>query len=313
MPASNIYEKDLYQILGVSKSDNAAAIKKRYRTLARELHPDKTKGDKKLEEKFKEVSEAYEVLSDDKKRKEYDEMRDAIASGRIPKGGFTGQSGGPGFNGDFSQFFSNSGFDGDPQDIFSSLFGQGKRSRRGPDLETQSKITFRESVFGKELNLTVRPRNSDPITIKTRIPAGIKDGAKIRLKGRGGAGDGGNGDLYITINVETHPIYSRDNLNLLINVPITFTEATLGADIKIPTLENEEVTLRLPAGTQSGKTFRVKGRGIKTNQNTGDLLVTVQIQVPQRLDNKTKELISELAEKIPADTLREDLIAKARI
>jgi molecular chaperone DnaJ len=176
--AKDLYEKDLYKILGVNKSDGAAEIKKQYRKLARELHPDKTKGDKKLEDRFKEVSEAYEVLSDDKKRGEYDEMRDAIASGRMPRGGFPGGAGGGGFQGaDFQDLF---GGGGGAQDIFSTLFGGGRAPRRGGDIQTETSISFRDSIFGTELNLKIAPQGSSTSTISTRVPAGINDGAKIK-------------------------------------------------------------------------------------------------------------------------------------
>lgn len=187
MAAKDLYEKDLYAILGVKKSDNADAIKKQYRKLARELHPDKTKGDKKLEERFKDVSEAYEVLSDEKKKAEYDEMRDAFKSGRVPRGGF-GQ--GQGFPGGFQA-------GGDFSDIFGDLFGGGRRGpRKGQDLQTQTSISFRDSVYGCEI--TIRA-GVEPFS--TRIPAGIKDGAKIKLKGRGGPGEGGPGDLFVVVSV----------------------------------------------------------------------------------------------------------------
>ena len=188
MAAKDIFEKDYYQVLGVSKTADSAAIKKQYRKLARELHPDKTKGDKKLEDRFKAVSEAYDVLGDDKKRAEYDQARAAFASGRIPPGFGVNQSGGfsGSFNGaDFSDLF------GSDQDIFSTIFGGGSRSRRGSDLQTQTTISFKDSIKGTELNLNLRPQNSAPINVTTRVPAGIKDGSKIKLKGRGAPGAAG--------------------------------------------------------------------------------------------------------------------------
>ena len=307
MTAKDLYEKDLYSILGVKKSDDASAVKKQYRKLARELHPDKTKGDKKLEERFKEVSEAYEVLSDDKKRAEYDEMRSAFKSGRIPSGGanFNG-----GFQGaDFSDLFGN----GAPQDIFSTLFGGGGRAaRRGADLQSETTISFRDSVFGTELNLKLAPQGSNPTTVTTRVPAGINDGAKIKLKGRGSPGQAGPGDLYITVNVVKHPIFTRKDLNLLMSLPVTFTEAALGADIKVPTLDGDEVTLRIAPGTPNGRTLRVKGRGIKSSKGNGDLLVTVEIQVPQRVDGKAKQALEEFAAATKDFDPRSDLAQKAR-
>jgi molecular chaperone DnaJ len=315
MASSNLYEKDLYKVLGVSKTASAAEIKKKYRTLARELHPDKTKGDKKLEEKFKEVSESYEILSDEKKRKEYDEQRELFNSGRMPNGGFAGggfsgsgsyQSG----NQDFSQFF---GGGGNPQDIFANLFGGGARGpRRGPDLETESVITFRESVHGKELHLTVRARNGNSRKVATKLPAGIKDGSRIRVAGGGGEGDGGNGDLYVTIHVTPHPIFGRENLNLTVEIPVSFAEAALGANIKIPTLEGEEVTLKLPAGSQSGKILKVKGRGIKSSKGHGDLLVKILVQTPQRINNEAKAFLESFDKALGTTDLRSEVLQRAK-
>ena len=307
MAAKDLYEKDLYQILGVQKSDDAAAVKKQYRKLARELHPDKTKGDKKLEDRFKGVSEAYEVLSDDKKRTEYDEMRTAFTSGRVPRGG--GQAGPGGFqNGDFSDLFGS----GNPQDIFSTLFGSGRAPRRGGDIATETSISFRDSIFGTELNLKLAPQGSAPSTITTRVPAGINDGAKIKLKGRGSLGQAGPGDLYVHINVIPHPVFSRKGENLLMTLPVTFTEAALGSDIAVPTLGGDEVTVRLAPGTPNGRTLRVKGRGVKKGHVTGDLMITVEVQVPQRLEAKAKKVLEEFAEVTKEFNPRQELAQRAQ-
>ncbi len=301
MAAKDLYEKDLYKILGVSKNDKPDAVKKAYRKLAKDLHPDKTKGDKKLEDRFKEVSEAYEVLSDDKKRAEYDEMRDAYKSGRITQGGPQSgyQSGG-----NFQDIFGG----GDPNDIFSTLFGGGRRGpSKGQDLQTETTISFRDSIFGREINL----RLSDQ-TVTTRVPAGIKDGAKIKLKGRGAPGQGGPGDLFITINVTKHPVYTRDGDNLLMTLPVTFDEAALGADIAVPTLQGEEVKVRLAPGTNNGKVLRLKGRGVTRNHASGDLLITIEVTVPQRLDAKAKKALEEFAEATSSESPRKDIFERAR-
>jgi molecular chaperone DnaJ len=305
MAAKDLYEKDLYSILGVKKSDDAAAVKKQYRKLARELHPDKTKGDKKLEEKFKLVSEAYEVLSDDKKRAEYDEMRDAFKSGRIPQGG--ANMGGGFQNADFSDLFGGGG-----QDIFGTIFGGGRGPRRGQDLAAQTTISFRDSIFGTELDLKLAPQGGKANAVTTRIPAGINDGAKIKLRGRGGQGPAGPGDLFVTVNVVKHPVFSRSELNLLMTLPVTFTEAALGADIKVPTIDGDEVTVRIAPGTPSGRTLRVKSRGVKTARGTGDLLITVEVQVPQRVDGKAKEALEAFAKATAEFDPRADLAQKAR-
>jgi molecular chaperone DnaJ len=306
MAAKDLYEKDLYLILGVKKSDDAAAVKKQYRKLARELHPDKTKGDKKLEEKFKSVSEAYEVLSDDKKRAEYDEMREAFKGGRIPKGG---ANFGGGFQGaDFSDLFGGGG----SQDIFGTIFGAGHGPRRGQDLAATTTISFRDSIFGTELDLKLTPQGGKANSVTTRIPGGINDGAKIKLKGRGGNGPAGPGDLFVTVNVVKHPVFSRNELNLLMSLPVTFTEAALGADIKVPTIDGDEVTVRIAPGTPSGRTLRVKSRGVKTARGTGDLLITVEVQVPQRVDGKAKEALEAFAKATEEFNPRIDLAQRAR-
>jgi molecular chaperone DnaJ len=295
----------LYSILGVKKSDDAAAVKKQYRKLARELHPDKTKGDKKLEEKFKSVSEAYEVLSDDKKRAEYDEMREAFKGGRIPQGG--GNFGG-GFQGaDFSDLFG-----GGSQDIFGTIFGAGHGPRRGQDLAAATTISFRDSIYGTELDLKLAPQGGKANSVTTRIPGGINDGAKIKLKGRGGKGPAGPGDLFVTVNVVKHPVFSRSELNLLMTLPVTFTEAALGADIKVPTLDGDEVTVRIAPGTPNGRTLRIKSRGVKTARGTGDLLITIEIQVPQRVDGKAREALEAFAKATEEFDPRLDLSQKAR-
>jgi molecular chaperone DnaJ len=302
MAAKDLYEKDYYQILGVTKSADATAIKKQYRKLARELHPDKTKGDKKLEDRFKAVSEAYDILSDDKKRREYDDAREAYKSGRINPNMQGGQS----FNsGDFTDMFGPGG------DIFSTLFG-GARQRHGADLQTEASILFKDSIYGTELNLRLQPQGSAAMNITTRVPAGIKDGAKIKIKGRGAPGAAGPGDLYVTVHVTPHPIFSRKDENIHLSLPVTFAEAALGADIKVPTLAGDEVTVRIAPGTPSGRTLRVKGRGVKKGSTTGDLMITIDVRVPQRVDGAAKKAIEEFAQATKEFDPRAELNAKAK-
>jgi len=304
MAAKDLYEKDLYTILGVKKSDSDDVIKKQYRKLSKELHPDATKGDKKLEERFKEVSEAYEVLSDPKKRAEYNEMRDLYKSGGM-RGG---PMGGGGFQGGGFQDIFGGG--GDPQDIFSTLFGGGRRGpSKGADLQTEATISFRDSIFGSEINLRLERE-----TITTRVPAGVKDGSKIKLKGRGAPGQAGPGDLFVIIHVTKHPVFTRDEDNLLMTLPVTFAEAALGADIAVPTLDGEEVKVRLAPGTSNGKVLRVKGRGITRNHHTGDLLITIDVVVPQRVDGKAKKALEDFATVMKDEdmNLRADLAQRAR-
>ena len=304
MAAKDLYEKDFYQVLGVDKKAGADEIKKKYRTLARELHPDKNKGDAAKEEKFKGISEAYEILSDAKKRAEYDEARSLYERGgfRAPMGG--GQQGG-----DFNDIFGG----GNPQDIFANLFGGGRRGpRKGQDLQTEATITFRESIVGTHLDLRLATDRGAAQNITARVPAGVSDGAKIRVKGKGAAGEAGPGDLFIMLHVKPHPIFARKGENLTLTLPVTFTEAALGADIKVPTMSGDDVTVRIAPGTSNGRTLRVKGRGITKGATTGDLLVTVDVQVPQRVDGKALDALRAFAEETAHEDVRADLVAKAK-
>ncbi len=300
MAAKDLYEKDYYAVLGVDKKADAATIKKTYRALARELHPDKTKGDKKLEDRFKEVSEAYEILSDEKKRAEYDQAREMFKSGAF-RGGGSQQ-----FSGDFSDLFGNGG------DIFSSLFGGRRGPRKGQDIQTEVSISFRDALFGKEVDLRLSGQGNAPHTITVRIPAGVSDGAKVRVKGRGAPGEAGPGDLYVLVNVIPHPVFTRKGENLHITVPVSFAEAALGADISLPTIEGDEVKVRINPGTQNGKTLRIKGRGVKKGVNAGDLMATIEVKVPQRVDGKAKKALEDFAEATKNEDLRSDFIQRAK-
>jgi molecular chaperone DnaJ len=305
MAAKDLYEKDFYKILGVGKSASADEIKKKYRSLARELHPDKTKGDAALEEKFKAVSEAYDILSDGKKRAEYDQARDMFE-----RGGFRAPQGGQNFQGgDFSDIFGG----GNPQDIFANLFGGGGRRgpRKGQDLQTESTISFKEAAFGTTLELRLSTAGGPSQTISARVPAGVNDGAKIRVKGKGSKGEAGPGDLFILLHVKPHAVFSRKGENIALTVPVTFTEATLGGDIKVPTLSGEEVTLRIAPGTSNGRVLRVKGRGITKGSTVGDLLVTIEVQVPQRVEGEALEALKKYAEAMSDSDVRKEFNAKA--
>jgi molecular chaperone DnaJ len=306
MAAKDLYEKDFYKVLGVDKKATPDEIKKKYRSLARDLHPDKTQGDSALEEKFKAVSEAYDILSDAKKRAEYDEARSLFE-----RGGFRAPTGGGNFQGgDFSDIFGG----GNPQDIFANLFG-GAGMRRGPrkgqDLQTESTISFKEAIFGTtlELNLSSGGKKQN---ITARVPAGVNDGAKIRVKGKGAEGEAGPGDLFILLTVKPHPIFSRKGENLLLTLPVTFAEATLGADIKVPTLAGDDVTVRLAAGTPTGRVLRVKGRGITKGAIVGDLLVTIDVQVPRRVEGEALEALKKFDELTKDHDVRSEFIAKAK-
>jgi molecular chaperone DnaJ len=303
--AKDLYEKDFYKILGVSKSATSKEIKKKYRELAHKLHPDRNAGNKKLEEEFKAVSEAYEILSDDKSRTEYDEARSLFERGgfRQPQGGA------PSANRDYADFFGG----GDTQDIFANLFGGGRRApRKGQDLQTESTITFRESIFGTNLDLRLSSDGGAPTNITVRVPAGVKNGGKIRIRGKGASGEAGPGDLFIHLNVKPHPVFTHKGDNILMTLPVTFAEATLGADIKVPTLSGEEVTVRLAPGTANGRVLRIKGHGVKGANGVGDLLVSVEVQVPQRVTPKAQKALEEFAADMADEDVRAEFKARAK-
>ena len=228
----------------------------------------------------------------------------AFESGRIPSGF---QGGNQGFAGaDFNDLFGSGG------DIFSTLFG-GARQRHGADLQTEASISFKESIYGTELNLRLSPQGSSPTNITTRVPAGIKDGAKIKIKGRGAPGAAGAGDLYVLVHVTPHPIFSRSEDNIHLTLPITFAEATLGADISIPTLEGDDVTVRIAPGTPAGRTLRIKGRGVKKGSTAGDLMITLDICVPQRVDGAAKSAVEEFAKATGDFNPRAEIFSKAKL
>jgi molecular chaperone DnaJ len=258
-----------------------------------------------MEDKFKAVSEAYDILSDGKKRAEYDQARELFERGgmRSPQGGQNFQGG------DFSDMFGG----GNPQDIFANLFGGGGRRgpRKGQDLQSEATITFKEAAFGTTLELRLSADGGPSQNISARVPAGVNDGAKIRVKGKGSKGEAGPGDLFILLHVKSHPIFSRKGENITITVPVSFTEAALGADIKVPTLTDEEVTLRMAPGTSNGRVLRVKGRGITKGATTGDLLVTVEVQVPAKLEGAALEALQKYAEVVAEEDVRVELKSKA--
>ena len=280
-------DTDYYAVLGVAKDASDKDIKKAYRKLAQQHHPDTNPGTE-AETKFKEVNEAYEVLGDAEKRKEYDHVREMGYFVGNPAGGqqyvrvedlLGGATGGSPFD-----LFGGIG------DIFGAT---ARRARQGQDLSADVTLTFHEAISGTTKDFSVNGKR-----LKVKIPRGVGDLARIRLKGKGGAGSNGgpSGDLYVTVHVTPHPIFRRDRDNLAITVPITFFEATLGAEINVPTLDGS-VRLRIPAGTSGGKTFRVKGRGVESANGTGDLLVTVEVSVPTNLTDHQRELLEQYREE----------------
>jgi molecular chaperone DnaJ len=290
-------EKDYYALLGVKKDADAGEIKKAYRKLAQKYHPDANLGDPRAEERFKEISQAYEVLKDEKKRKQYDQMREMLESGFVGFGSFPKGSRRIRVEdfGDLGDLFSRSGYAGGFEDLFGGLFGQGGGSpRKGADIERAATISFGEALEGTTLTLSIND-GSGPRNLKVRIPAGVNDGDRIRLAAKGGpAPPGGQpGDLYVKVGVTPHPFFGRRGNDLTLKLPVTIAEAALGAEVEVPTVNGAPVKLKIPPGTQPGKTFRVRGRGGAGTSARGDLLVTIDVAVPTRLSDEARSLLEK--------------------
>ena len=297
-------EKDYYQVLGVDRGASPKEISAAYRRLAKQHHPDNNPGDAAAESRFKDISEANAVLSDPEQRRQYDEAREMFSRGTFV-GGPTGGAQYVRIDdlGDLADLFGG-GLFGGLGDLFGSGGGERGRSgtraggrrapRRGGDIETEVGLSFHEAVQGTTRTLTVEgPEGRRQVTVK--IPAGVDDGSRIRLRGQGQPGNQGGpaGDLYVRIHAAAHPLFARSGRDLKVQVPVAFTEAALGADIAVPTLDGK-VTLRVPPGTSTGRTFRVKGKGVATGAGTGDLLVTVEVTVPEHLSDEARALLEEL-------------------
>ncbi|MFY9303916.1 MAG: DnaJ C-terminal domain-containing protein [Rhodoluna sp.] len=302
MASQDWFEKDFYKILGVAKDAPEAEVKKSYRKLARQFHPDSNPGDAKAEAKFKEISEAFSVLSDSEQRKEYDAVRAMGGGARFTAGG-QGQGG---------------GF----EDVFSNLFGGGGRGfpggfgggfdfgpAAGVDLTARTSLDFIDSIKGATIKLSLQ--GMEPLNVK--IPAGVQDGQKIKLRGKGRPSPNGgpSGDLIITVRVKPHPVFTRDGANLRVTVPVTFTEAALGANILVPTLGGEPVKLKIHPGIPNGRVLRIQGRGVDSGNSRGDLLATIEVAVPSHLSEKAKKALQEFQEVMPNEDPREDLLTRA--
>jgi len=384
LSTKDFLEKDYYKVLGVTKGAQADEIKKSYRKLARKYHPDANKGDSASEERFKEISEAYNVLSDEKRRKEYDDARSMFGSGG---GRRPGTSGGGGYGFDLGDLFGTAagGAGARLGDLLGGVFGSGGRTtqqtrpRRGADIETETSLAFGDAIDGVTVSLRLadegpckscmgtgakagtvprvcpscegtgqESRNlgsfafsepckecrgrglvvDDPCptcsgsgramstrSIQARIPAGVGDGQRIKLKGKGAPGERGGppGDLYVRVHVAPHPVFGRSGHNLTVTVPVTFPEATLGAEIKVPSHRGMPVSVRIPPGTPNGRTFRVRGKGVRRSDSTyGGLLVTVNVQVPQSVSSKAKEALENYREATAGPDPRDELLRKAR-
>ncbi len=341
MAGQDWFEKDFYAVLGVPADASADDVKKAYRKLARKHHPDANAGDAVSERRFKEIGEAYGVLSDPEQRKQYDAVR------AMAQGGARFTSGGPGGgNAGFEDVFSNlfggggaapagnvrfttsGGGQGASFEDIMSMFGGGAGSaagagtgfrsprgaRRGEDLTADVTLTFRQAVEGAQLSLRVDDPLTGVRTVNARIPAGVRSGQKVRLRGKGRPGDlgGPDGDLVVAVHVEPHSVFALVGDDLRVTVPVTFAEAALGAQVDVPTLDGDPVRVKVPAGTPTGRTLRVKGHGVRTAKGTGDLLVTVQVAVPQRLDGAAREALEKFAAATSGEDPRAELLARAR-
>lgn len=316
MTSQDWITKDFYAALGVSKDADQDQIKKAYRKLARDLHPDRNPEDSAAEERFKSVGEAYNVLSDPKQRQQYDAVRAMGGGGpRFQAGG----PGGAGFEDVFSGMFNGGGAPGGGQqyraqgfeDMLGNIFGGGGFQRgpqKGSDVAATTEVSFRQAAEGDTITL-----RTSTGTITTRLPVGVRDSQKIRLRGKGRAGTNGGpaGDLILTVRVTQHPVFSTEGKNLRVRVPVSFDEAALGAHVEVPTLDGDRVKVKIPAGTPSGKTLRVKGRGLVAKDGSGDLLATIDVAVPGKLSRKAKEALQAYALETAKDDPRGDLYRDA--
>lgn len=307
--------KDYYSTLGVSKSASQDDIQKAYRKLARKYHPDVNRGPQ-AEEKFKEISEAYEVLKDAEKRSTYDRYgsawRDAARSGGAPPGfdyqfdfGDAGGFGGSGFSSFFDMLFGNrggargqnpfAGGGGSPFGDFGGGFGGGRGAPRGQDQEVKIALTLEEAAQGGQRDITVSDMVGRSRTYSVNVPAGIKPGQKVRLAGRGGPGAGGgpSGDLYLVVDLKPHEQFRLDGVDLHTHLRVSPWEAALGAEVAVRTL-NGSVKVRIPPGSSSGRKVRLRGKGFPSRDKTGDLYAEIRVMVPERLSEREKELFEEL-------------------
>jgi DnaJ-class molecular chaperone len=316
-------KKDLYEVLGVARDADRDTIRKAYRKLARQNHPDLNPGDPAAEERFKQISRAWDVLQDDERRRAYDEFGEiSLEAGFDPEKarqareafgqrfGYEGRPGGGGFGGQEFEF-------GDLDDILGGFFGRSAEGRgvrlKGQDVEARLDLDFEEAVRGGEKRLTLSRPTPDggmmPETVTVRIPPGVDTGGRLRLPGKGAPGIGGGppGDLFVKLRVRPHRVFRRDGRDLELDLPVSVREAIQGAKVEVPTLEGR-VTLTIPPGTDSGKRLRLRGKGVPDagGGQAGDLLVRVEIRVPRGLDDDARSALDVL-EKFEDPNLRKEL------
>ena len=313
--------EDYYKTLGVTRGASIEEIQKSYRKLARKYHPDlhADKDDReknRAKQNFQQVQQAYDVLSDEKKRQMYDQYGadfDKMGGGNPFGGGgspFGGAGGNP-FGGgeiDLSQLFG--GGAGGFEQMFGGGAGrgQGRRSAtKGANIEQKITVPFATAVLGGQHQLSFDRGNGKHESLTIKIPVGIESGKKIRLKGQGRGGPAGNGDLMVTVNISGHPNYSRSGLNLSVTAPISLAEAALGAKIELPT-PHGTISVTIPAGTSSGKSLRLKGMGIKTSNKSGDLIVHLQIAIPEEVSEADQALLEQLSYEWESAVQREELV-----
>jgi curved DNA-binding protein len=327
-----IMAKDFYKILGVERKADEKEIKKAYRKLARRHHPDVNPNDKGAETKFKAINEAFQVLSDTEKRAAYDQFGDDYDKyGPVPNGAAAGAAYGNAGRGGYASgvniedLFNQASRqragvasgaargEADHGDVFGGIFGRRARGpQKGEDVEQTLEISLPESVKGTQraLKLTISDPHSgksETRNVTVKIPAGVREGARVRVAGQGASSDNGgpNGDLFLAIKIAPHPVWKRDGDNLSIEVPVSLSEAALGATIEVPT-QSGSVQLKIPAATQSGQKFRLSGRGVATKSGTsGDQYVVIKIAVPKELSARERELMEELASLRPDEARRD--------
>ena len=322
MASQDWLEKDFYKILGVKKEASEDELRKVYRKLARQFHPDANPGDKAAEERFKEISEAYSVLSDKQQREEYDALRAMGGGARFTAGGPGG-----GFEDVFSNLFGG-GFPGAARGARSGGFPGGFPgarggfgpfggfgdfgAQRGADVETSATIGFFEALNGTTLNLRLQEYREP---VKVKVPAGFQTGKRLKVAGKGqkSVTGGPAGDLYVRVKVKPHPVFSIDGDDIRIRVPVTIAEAVLGATVTVPTAEGDTVKLKVAAGTPNGRVLRVKNRGVKRTNKQGDLLVTLEVAIPSHVSDKASQLLVEFDKALPAEDPRAELLARAKL